>query len=226
MKQSVILQILCYIIIPIILIYIAYEISTLNSQSLDQIYAILVPIAYGGLITSSITNHWQKQKESNEIKRKILKELDDSLIAYYTLISNFRVMIFDAYVDENTSKIVSENIRQTQIKFPTNESEVPNKKFEEEIKVFNSKYWNLTYSVNSFGSSLALYYPESNFLKDMGDIYDKIGTAYLLTRKWIISRKEEEFKKWDDELENKLAEIHETTYKLAMKIAEKNITVR
>ncbi|MCE9653276.1 MAG: hypothetical protein K8Q89_09550 [Nitrosarchaeum sp.] len=157
--------------------------SFFENKFIQDIILITIPTASAFLTSLYVTNTWQIRKEKLELQRKILDEVDNSIVNSIQTLKNFDRMLWSKYTIVNTSietKETTEETKETKLyetKFPSEKSEYPNPKFEKEHNIFLTKYADETLELWKFSSTIKLYYEKKLF-----DDFDKIVISLDPTR--------------------------------------------
>ena len=192
----------------------------------QQMAIVVVPILIGAISSKWITTSWQVRKETNQIKQNIIRELNESIGAHFTLLGIFVSRVFDSYVDYSRSRIIREAEIETPLNFGKHDSELPINKFQSENTEFVKKYWDLSYSGSQFASSLVLYFENNTLLIDMTKINYKIGTIFLMIQQWLRTKTEIEFGNYDKKIEEKLEELQKAIEKLSQDIIASKVKMK
>lgn len=146
------------------------------TEIVRDVLIVLIPTSMGMITSKWITNSWQSRKEKMEIKRKILEQMDESYHRYYSLIANFINHVNRGYDDYTPRYDASGTMLPQQMIFPTNISDMPFNKFKDEFLIFQKEHDDIAYSMNRFGSSVALYFP--SLLDQMDKVDQTLEIAF------------------------------------------------
>jgi len=179
--------------------------------------AILVSIPTGSAFLTSlyITNTWQIRKEKLELQRKILGEVDNSIVKCLQILKNFDRMLWGQYTvmvppkklenknKENDDKENSEKLASTyETNFPKDEAEFPSSKFKNEHDKFLIKYAEETLELWKFSSTVKLYYDEKLF-NDFNKLVRSLDPVFYEIQKLFNSKNKEEFDAFQKEFMSK-----------------------
>jgi hypothetical protein len=181
-----------------------------------QIVLVILPII-GGIATSKwITHSWQSRKEDIEIRRKILEQLDESYHRYYSLIANFINQVYRGYEDYTPRYDANGLALPQQRIFPTNTSDMPLNKFKNEFLEFQQEHDDISYPVNRFGSSMALYF--HSLLKQMDEVDQTLELAFHMAIKLYHCQDKTSFEVCFDLAKDTLNKARNMQQKLAFQI--------
>lgn len=148
-----------------------------STEATVAIVAVLIPTASGIIGSKWITNSWQSKKDELETRKQILEQLDSSYHRFHSVLANFINQLYRGYEDYTPKYDAKGNMISAHSRFfPTNTADMPSEKFNKEFAVFQKEHDELAYSMNSFGSSLALYFP--SLLSKMSQIDDILEIAF------------------------------------------------
>lgn len=193
-----------------------------ENKFIQDAILVSIPTASAFLASLYITNTWQIRKEKLELQRKILGEVDDSIVNYLQILKNFDRMLWSKYTVVNTSNNSENKEEQNENKdkqkddeenseklpsiyvtnFPKEESEFPSSKFKKEHDEFLTKYAEETLELWKFSSTVKLYYDEKLF-NDFDKIVKSLDPAFQEIQKLFNSKKTEEFDTFHKEFMSK-----------------------
>jgi len=176
-----------------------------ENKFIQDAILVSIPTASAFLTSIYITNTWQIRKEKLELQRKILGEVDDSIVNYLQILKNFDRMLWSKYTVVNTSNKSENKDKQKDDKenseklpspyvtdFPKEESEFPSSKFKNEHDEFLTKYAEETLELWKFSSTVKLYYDEKLF-NDFDKLVKSLDPAFQEIQKLFNSKNTEEF---------------------------------
>ena len=170
-----------------------------ENKFIQEVILISIPTASAFITSLHITNTWQIRKEKLELQRKILDEVDNSIVNSLQILKNFDRMLWSKYTIVNTTKEESKETKgeskETKLyetKFPSEQSEYPNPKFEKEHDVFLTKYADETLELWKFSSTIKLYY-EKKLFDDFDKIVKSLDPAHGELEKLYNSKNKPEF---------------------------------
>ena len=165
-----------------------------ENSFIQEIILISIPTVSAFLTSLYVTNTWQIRKEKLELRRKILGEVDNSLVNSLQTLKNFSRLLWQEYKTNtsNKSKEESDKSNLYEIKFPSDKSEHPNPKFKKEHDGFLTKYAEDTFELWKFSSTVKLYYEEKLF-EDFDKIVKNLEPARVELEKLYNSNSGAEF---------------------------------
>ncbi len=176
-----------------------------ENEFIQQVILISIPTASAFITSLYITNTWQIRKEKLELQRKILGEVDDSIVNCLQILKNFDRMLWSKYTIVNTTTETTETKEKTtetkekttetklyETKFPSEESEYPNPKFEKEHDLFLINYADKTLELWKFSSTIKLYF-KKNLFDDFNKIVKSLDPTHGELEKLYNSKNESEF---------------------------------
>ena len=139
-----------------------------ENDFIQNVILVAIPTGSAFLTSLYVTNTWQIRKEKLELQRKILDEVDDSIVKILQTLKNFDRLLWQKYTVVNTTNESKTN-NLHRIKFPTKESEYPNPKFKPDYAAFLTKYAEETLGLWKFSSTIKLYCEKKH-----GDTFDEL----------------------------------------------------
>src|SRR2546428_10878467 len=100
-----------------------------NYSLAKDIILVSIPVVGGGITTVLITNRWQKRKEKNAIRMKIISQFIESFGRKYTLLGEFTSLLINNYIDYSLTTINSDGSPNFTRRFPEENDEKPSKKY-------------------------------------------------------------------------------------------------
>ena len=197
-----------------------------ENQFVQEVILISIPTASVLLTSLYVTNTWQIRKEKLELQRKILGEVDNSIVKCLQILKNFDRMLLSKYTIVNTSNKSENKEKESENKeeqkddkensekpistyetdFPKEESEFPSSKFKKEYDEFLIKYAEETFELWKFSSTIKLYYDEKLF-DDFDKLVKSLEPAFLELLKLFNSKNKEEFDSFHREFMSKRTTI-------------------
>ena len=156
-----------------------------ENSFIQEVILVSIPTASAFLASLYVTNTWQIRKEKLELQRKILGEVDNSIVKCLQILKNFNRMLWSQYTTINASSTNT-------TRFPTQESEFPENKFKNEYEEFLSKYAEETLELWKFSSTIKLYYDKTLF-NDFDKLVKNLEPALFELQKLINSKSKDEF---------------------------------
>lgn len=187
---------------------------------------VLIPSVSGIITAKWVSNSWQKRKEKNEMKMKILSQFTGSLTKKYSLLGEFIGLIYNSYVDPTKVRENRDGLLEFGFKFPETEDEKPFKKYAKQWKDFELSYWKLTYPLNEFLSNFRLYYESNELENTLNQTTDMMDDVYNHTYVFLYSNDIQEFHNKKDEIDRKLDLILPLLNQIELNIIKKDITIR
>lgn len=186
-----------------------------ENKFIQNIILIGIPTGSAFLTSKYIISTWQIRKEKLELQRKILGEVDSSIVNCFQILKNFDRMLWRKYTIINTSnksenkeeqKDDKENLEKPtptyETVFPKDESKFPSSKFKNEHDEFLTKYAEETLELWKFSSTIKLYYDEKLF-SDFDKLVKSLEPAILELEKLYSSKNKEEFDSFHKEFMSK-----------------------
>ena len=159
---------------------------------------VSIPTAIAFITSFYVTNTWQIRKEKLEIQRKILNEVDDSIVNYFQILNNFDKTLWIRYAIWHTTIKPEDGTKICEIAFPTEKSEQPNPKFEKEHDDFLTKYVEEAFELWKFSSTIKLYYEEKVY-NDFKRIIENLNPAYVALERLYNSKNISEFNTYHEQ---------------------------
>lgn len=181
----------------------------LNTEQIDwefikSLLLYVVPIIVGGIVVPLITNSWQITKERLKIKRDIISDFEKSDKRRSLLLDSFAVKVLESYMffeDDGTGEKFEEYSHPDKeievfIKFPSEESEMPLTKFNDDYKKLIEEVNETVYSGNRLMSSIRLYYNNSELEKELKKIEDILDESEDYLQRFMHSKNAKELIKF------------------------------
>jgi hypothetical protein len=185
-------------------------------EFIRDIMAVTIPSVCGIVASKWITNSWQSKKDEIETRRKILEQLDLSYHKYYSLIANFINSLYRGYEDYTPKYDINGKMLLHGRFFPTNVSDMPFNKFKEEFTTFQKEHDDLSHFMNSFGSSIALYFP--SLIVKMNKVDETLEVAFHGAIQMYYCRDKMSFELCFDTVKGNLNKARELQQELAFLI--------
>lgn len=158
--------------------------NVFKNSFIQEVILVSIPTGSAFLTSLYVTNTWQIRKEKLELQRKILGEVDNSIVKCLQILKNFNRMLWSQYTTINSSSHVTN--------FPTIASEFPENKFKNEYKEFLSKYSEETFGLWKCSSTIKLYYDEELF-NEFDKIVKSLEPTLVELQRLILAKDKDEF---------------------------------
>jgi hypothetical protein len=189
-----------------------------------DIILVSIPVVGAGITAVFATNRWQKRKERNEIKRRILSEFTESLARRYASTGEFIGIIHNKYLDYN-SPVEKNGKLEFVIFFPENDDEKPFKKYKDVWEKFEDTYWELTYSENNFYRSVTFYYNDNEINAKISEVVDALEDAFGRSHIFFESRNLKDFREHYNYIYHKKSKIAGLLGELESLLIKKKIKI-
>lgn len=179
-----------------------------ENKFVQDVILVSIPTASAFLASLYVTNTWQIRKEKLELQRKILGEVDNSIVNSLQILKNFDRMLWRKYTVVNTSTESTEKKEESkkdtsyETDFPKEELEFPASKFKKEHDDFITKYAEETLELWKFSSTINLYYDKKLF-DDFDKMVKRLDPAFLELEKLYSSKNKIEFDSFHKEFMSK-----------------------
>lgn len=187
---------------------------------------IAVPIGAGVITAKRITNSWQKRKEQNEIKRKIITQFIESFGKKYSLLGEFIGLLFNKYIDYSLTTMNSDGTPKFMHRFPKENDEKPFKKYVQRWDDFENTFWKLSYPTNEFMSNFRLYYTEIELNNKIWKLNKDMNEIFHIAQIFFYSNDLNEFQTRYKDAQAKLDIILKLLIEIESRLIKKDIEIR
>jgi len=142
-------------------------------ESIVTILVVIIPTIIGAFTSKFIINKWQEKneefqlkKEKSELRKKILLEKDDSIVARFFVCHGFVSHMNEGYMKNYRFESQEKTSVKYDIEFSNQNKDLPYIKFKDDVGSFRIKYNDLSKKVWDFFSTLTVYY-DNKEIKDL-----------------------------------------------------------
>lgn len=189
-------------------------------ESLIAILIVIIPTATGAVFSKFIVNKWQDKNQKFQLKlaksklrKEILKDYQNGLVAYLLEIGNFYRMVKDHYI-LNRTYFPKEKVVKGAIIVPQGDENLPKNVFANELQKYDKRTDELDIELWNFFSTRNVYYDKKELVDLTHIVFNQLLHGDKLLRLTIESKNTEEFKKYCkivddilDELEQKISDL-------------------
>lgn len=197
-----------------------------ENEFFKDIIQIAIPSVIGLFTTKWISTSWQRRKETNEIKKKIIDEYTQSFGNEYTMLGEFAGMLYNKYFDHSIHRETSEHGIQFRYNFPTEESKMPSVVYKEEWEEFDKKIWKNTYLKNEFFSNFRLYYEDEKLSADILKVNEMLLLCYQRIDVFVHLKNPEEFQQTQEKIQSELDDILTNSMNIEAKLIKNEIKIK
>jgi hypothetical protein len=191
-----------------------------------EIFLVSIPVGIGVGTSKWITNSWQKRKEQNEIKMKIISYFMESFGRKYTLLGEFTSLLISKYVDYSLTTINPDGSPKFIHVFPTEDDKKPSKKYVQQWDDFKNTFWKLSYPTNEFMSNFRLYYTENELNNKIVKVNEDMNAIFHIAEIFFYSNDLNEFQTRYKETQAKLDIILILLIEIESELIKKDIKIR
>ncbi len=197
-----------------------------ENEFFENIIIIAIPSVIGLFTATWASNSWQRRKETNEIKKKIIDEFMQGFENEYSMLGEFTGMLYNKYFDYSDYKETTKNIITFEHNFPTDENKMPSIVYKNEWNEFYKKFWSDVYLKNKFWSDFRLYYEDEKLHKDISKMDDMLLLCYQRIAMFVHSKNEKEFRQTHDEIKSELNKILRDIMSIERRLIKNDIKIK